>query len=72
MSRPEPSPVRPAPFLTPSTALFNSALQAAYFLVGVRAAGHRSILVMNIGVPDRDASFPRLPRLTADDVITWL
>ncbi|MFJ8670149.1 malonic semialdehyde reductase [Streptomyces sp. NPDC093600] len=81
--------------LRTETALFNSALQAAYFIIGVRAAGlaagpmsgfdrpgvdreffpdgrHRSILVVNIGVPRPDASFPRLLRLSADEVITWL
>ncbi|MET7716038.1 malonic semialdehyde reductase [Streptomyces sp. NPDC005407] len=70
----------------------NAALQAAYFIVGVRAAGlaagpmtgfdfagvqkefldddHTSLMVINIGKPGEDASFPRSPRLAYDEVIT--
>ncbi|MDQ0941029.1 malonic semialdehyde reductase [Streptomyces sp. V1I1] len=70
----------------------NAALQAAYFIVGVRAAGlaagpmtgfdfagvqkefldddHTPLMVVNIGKPGEDASFPRSPRLAYDEVIT--
>jgi 3-hydroxypropanoate dehydrogenase len=70
----------------------NAALQAAYFIVGVRAAGlaagpmtgfdfagvqkefldddHTPLMVINIGKPGEDASFPRSPRLAYDEVIT--
>ncbi|MFI6285215.1 malonic semialdehyde reductase [Streptomyces sp. NPDC051018] len=70
----------------------NAALQAAYFIVGVRAAGlaagpmtgfdfagvqkefldddHSPLMVVNIGRPGEDASFPRLPRLRYESVVT--
>ncbi|QGV78783.1 malonic semialdehyde reductase [Streptomyces ficellus] len=70
----------------------NAALQAAYFIVGVRAAGlaagpmtgfdfpgvqkefldddHTPLMIVNIGKPGEDASFPRSPRLAYDEVIT--
>ncbi|MFD3439182.1 malonic semialdehyde reductase [Streptomyces sp. NPDC058685] len=70
----------------------NAALQAAYFIVGVRAAGlaagpmtgfdpagvqkefldgdHTPLIVVNIGKPGEDASFPRSPRLAYEDVVT--
>ncbi|MFI2346778.1 malonic semialdehyde reductase [Streptomyces sp. NPDC019443] len=73
-------------------AALNAALQAAYFIVGVRAAGlaagpmtgfdfagvqkefldddHTPLMVINIGKPGEDASFPRSPRLAYDEVIT--
>lgn len=72
---------------------FNAALQAGYFLLGVRAAGlaagpmggfdragvdadlfpdgrQRSFLVVNIGHPAPDGTFPRNPRLAFDTVVT--
>ncbi|WP_329207808.1 malonic semialdehyde reductase [Streptomyces sp. NBC_00683] len=74
------------------SAALNSALQAAYFIVGVRAAGlaagpmtgydaagiekefldgdHQVLMVVNIGKPGEDASLPRLPRLSYDEVVT--
>ncbi|MFE0106390.1 malonic semialdehyde reductase [Streptomyces sp. NPDC059009] len=74
--------------------VLNGALQAAYFLVGVRAAGlaagpmtgydaegirkefldgdHEPLMVVNIGNPGPDAWFPRLPRLSYDEVVTTL
>jgi nitroreductase len=70
----------------------NAALQAAYFIVGVRAAGlaagpmtgfdaegvrkefldddHTPLIVVNIGKPGEDASYPRSPRLGFDEVVT--
>ncbi|MGA5410966.1 malonic semialdehyde reductase [Streptomyces lavendulocolor] len=70
----------------------NAALQAAYFIVGVRAAGlaagpmtgfdfagvqkefldadHTPLMIVNIGRPGEDASFPRSPRLAYEDVVT--
>ncbi|WP_340376424.1 malonic semialdehyde reductase [Streptomyces sp. SS7] len=70
----------------------NAALQAAYFIVGIRAAGlaagpmtgldfegvrkefldddHTPLMVINIGKPGPDASYPRSPRLAYDDVVT--
>ncbi|OAR24586.1 malonic semialdehyde reductase [Streptomyces sp. ERV7] len=70
----------------------NAAMQAAYFIVGVRAAGlaagpmtgfdgaglqkefldgdHTPLMVVNIGKPGGDASYPRSPRLSYDDVVT--
>ncbi|MGW0554682.1 malonic semialdehyde reductase [Streptomyces sp. NPDC002926] len=73
-------------------AAFNAALQAAYFIVGVRAAGlaagpmtgfdfagvqkefldgdHTPLMIVNIGKPGDDASFPRSPRLSYDEVVT--
>ncbi|WP_327680704.1 malonic semialdehyde reductase [Streptomyces sp. NBC_00467] len=70
----------------------NAALQAAYFIVGVRAAGlaagpmtgfdpagvqkefldgdHTPLMVVNIGKPGENASFPRSPRLAYEDVVT--
>ncbi|PKV87607.1 malonic semialdehyde reductase [Streptomyces sp. TLI_146] len=70
----------------------NAALQAAYFIVGVRAAGlaagpmtgfdgagiqkefldgdHTPLMVVNIGKPGEDASYPRSPRLAYDEVVT--
>ncbi|MEV8453995.1 malonic semialdehyde reductase [Streptomyces sp. NPDC052095] len=75
-----------------SSAALNAALQAAYFIIGVRAAGlaagpmtgfdaagiekefldgdHSLLMVVNIGKPGEDAWFPRLPRLSYDEVIT--
>ncbi|MFJ6010619.1 malonic semialdehyde reductase [Streptomyces sp. NPDC092952] len=75
-----------------SSAALNGALQAAYFIIGVRAAGlaagpmtgfdaagiekefldgdHSLLMVVNIGKPGEDAWFPRLPRLSYDEVIT--
>ncbi|MFF7363516.1 malonic semialdehyde reductase [Streptomyces sp. NPDC008125] len=74
------------------SAALNAALQAAYFIVGVRAAGlaagpmtgfdaagiekefldadHKLLMVVNIGKPGEDAWFPRLPRLSYDEVVT--
>ncbi|MFH7338198.1 malonic semialdehyde reductase [Streptomyces sp. KHY 26] len=74
------------------SAALNAALQAAYFIVGVRAAGlaagpmtgfdpeglrkefldddHTPLMVVNIGKPGPDASYPRSPRLAYEDVIT--
>ncbi|MFH8338629.1 malonic semialdehyde reductase [Streptomyces sp. AM6-12] len=74
------------------SAELNSALQAAYFIVGVRAAGlaagpmtgfdaegvrkefldddHTPLMVVNIGKPGPDASYPRSPRLAYEDVVT--
>ncbi|MFF4929925.1 malonic semialdehyde reductase [Streptomyces griseofuscus] len=74
------------------SAALNSALQAAYFIVGVRAAGlaagpmtgfdfegvrkefldddHTPLMIVNIGRPGPDASYPRSPRLAYEDVIT--
>ncbi|MEU9013306.1 malonic semialdehyde reductase [Streptomyces sp. NPDC048479] len=73
-------------------AALNAALQAAYFIVGVRAAGlaagpmtgfdfagvqkefldgdHTPLMIVNIGRPGEDASFPRSPRLSYDEVVT--
>ncbi|MEU1517327.1 malonic semialdehyde reductase [Streptomyces sp. NPDC005811] len=70
----------------------NAALQAAYFIVGIRAAGlaagpmtgldfegvrkefldddHTPLMVINIGKPGPDASYPRSPRLAYDQVVT--
>ncbi|MER7665216.1 MULTISPECIES: malonic semialdehyde reductase [unclassified Streptomyces] len=70
----------------------NAALQAAYFIVGVRAAGlaagpmtgfdfagvqkefldddHTPLMIVNIGRPGENASFPRSPRLAYEDVVT--
>lgn len=70
----------------------NAALQAAYFIIGVRAAGlaagpmtgfdaagiekefldsdHKLLMAVNIGKPGEDAWFPRLPRLSYDEVVT--
>jgi 3-hydroxypropanoate dehydrogenase len=75
-----------------SAAALNGALQAAYFIIGVRAAGlaagpmtgydavgiekefldgdHNVLMVVNIGKPGEDAWFPRLPRLSYDEVVT--
>ncbi|MFJ1736875.1 malonic semialdehyde reductase [Streptomyces sp. NPDC088254] len=74
------------------SATVNAALQAAYFIVGVRAAGlaagpmtgfdfegvrkefldddHTPLMVVNIGKPAENASYPRSPRLAYDDVVT--
>lgn len=74
------------------SALLNAALQAAYFIVGIRAAGlaagpmtgadlagiqkefldadHTPLMIVNIGKPGEDASFPRSPRLAFDEVVT--
>ncbi|MFF5401742.1 malonic semialdehyde reductase [Streptomyces misionensis] len=74
------------------SAAMNSALQAAYFIVGVRAAGlaagpmtgfdfegvrkefldddHTPLMIVNIGKPGPDASYPRSPRLAYEDVVT--
>jgi len=74
------------------SAALNAALQAAYFIVGVRAAGlaagpmsgfdaegirkefldddHTPMMVVNIGKPGENASYPRAPRLEFDQVIT--
>lgn len=74
------------------SAALNAALQAAYFVVGVRAAGlaagpmtgfdaegvrkefldddHTPLMIVNIGRPAADASHPRGPRLSYDDVVT--
>ncbi|MFE9258873.1 malonic semialdehyde reductase [Streptomyces sp. NPDC006879] len=74
------------------SASMNAALQAAYFIVGVRAAGlaagpmtgfdfagvqkefldddHTPLMVVNIGKPGEDASFPRSPRLDFDQVVS--
>ncbi|MFF3844891.1 malonic semialdehyde reductase [Streptomyces sp. NPDC002328] len=74
------------------SATVNAALQAAYFIVGVRAAGlaagpmtgfdfegvrkefldddHTPLMVVNIGKPGEDASYPRSPRLAYEDVVT--
>ncbi|WBO64107.1 malonic semialdehyde reductase [Streptomyces camelliae] len=75
-----------------SAASLNAALQAAYFIVGVRAAGlaagpmtgfdfegvrkefldddHTPLMIVNIGKPGENASYPRSPRLAYEDVIT--
>ncbi|WP_367038422.1 malonic semialdehyde reductase [Streptomyces sp. Je 1-332] len=75
-------------------AALNGALQAAYFLIGIRAAGltagpmtgydadglrkefldddHAPLMVVNIGRPGPDAWFPRLPRLTYEQVVSTL
>ncbi|MFG2127865.1 malonic semialdehyde reductase [Streptomyces sp. NPDC048751] len=74
------------------SATLNAALQAAYFIVGVRAAGlaagpmtgfdaegirkefldddHTPLIVVNIGKPGENASYPRSPRLAFDEVVT--
>ncbi|RII09286.1 putative malonic semialdehyde reductase RutE [Streptomyces sp. YIM 130001] len=74
------------------SARLNGALQAAYFIVGLRSAGlaagpmtgfdhegvrkefldgdHLPLMVVNIGRPGPDAWFPRLPRLSYDEVVT--
>lgn len=72
----------------------NSALQAGYFILAVRALGLaagpmtgfdgagidadffadgrlRALMVVNIGHPAENAWFDRLPRLEAEDAITW-
>ncbi|MDR6979329.1 3-hydroxypropanoate dehydrogenase [Streptomyces sp. 3330] len=73
-------------------AALNAALQAAYFIIGVRAAGlaagpmtgvdlegvrkefldddHTPLMVVNIGKPGENASYPRSPRLAYDQVVT--
>ncbi|MEU5973431.1 malonic semialdehyde reductase [Streptomyces sp. NPDC047315] len=70
----------------------NAALQAAYFIVGIRAAGlaagpmtgfdfdavqrefldgdHTPLMIINIGRPGPDATFPRSPRLAYDAVVS--
>jgi nitroreductase len=75
-----------------SAAALNAGLQAAYFIVGVRAAGlaagpmtgfdvegvrkefldddHTPLMVVNIGKPGENASYPRSPRLAYEDVFT--
>ncbi|MEU6378261.1 malonic semialdehyde reductase [Streptomyces sp. NPDC046909] len=75
-----------------SAAAMNAALQAAYFIIGVRAAGlaagpmtgvdfaglqkefldddHTPLMVVNIGKPGENASYPRSPRLAYDEVVT--
>ncbi|PWI17806.1 malonic semialdehyde reductase [Streptomyces sp. Act143] len=75
-----------------SAARMNAALQAAYFIVGVRAAGlaagpmtgfdhegvrkefldddHTPLMIVNIGKPGENASYPRSPRLAYDEVVT--
>ncbi|MGW5851546.1 malonic semialdehyde reductase [Streptomyces sp. NPDC055254] len=74
------------------SALLNAALQAAYFIIGIRAAGlaagpmtgadfagiqkefldadHTPLMVVNIGKPGTEGTFPRSPRLEFDQVIT--
>lgn len=74
------------------SATLNAALQAAYFIVGIRAAGlaagpmtgfdaegirkefldddHTPLIVVNIGKPGENASYPRSPRLAFDEVVT--
>ncbi|OIJ85453.1 malonic semialdehyde reductase [Streptomyces colonosanans] len=74
------------------SAALNAALQAAYFIVGVRAAGlaagpmtgfdaegvrkefldddHTPLMVVNIGKPGENASYPRSPRLEFEQVFT--
>ncbi|GAA0485507.1 malonic semialdehyde reductase [Streptomyces stramineus] len=74
------------------SAALNGALQAAYFIVGIRAAGlaagpmtgfdaagvqkefldddHTPLMVVNIGKPGENASYPRSPRLSYEDVVT--
>ncbi|MFF9374387.1 malonic semialdehyde reductase [Streptomyces griseoluteus] len=74
------------------SATLNAALQVAYLIVGVRAAGlaagpmtgfdaegvrkefldddHTPLVIVNIGRPAADASHPRGPRLSYDDVVT--
>lgn len=72
---------------------FNAALQAGYFILGVRAVGlaagpmggfdragvdadffpegrQRSFLVVNIGRPAQDGTFPRSPRLAYERVVS--
>ncbi|MFE2040003.1 malonic semialdehyde reductase [Streptomyces sp. NPDC059477] len=78
--------------LRESQAELNASLQAAYFIIGVRAAGlaagpmtgcdfegvrkefldddHTPLMVVNIGNPGPDAWFPRLPRLSYEQVVT--
>ncbi|MFH8365833.1 malonic semialdehyde reductase [Streptomyces sp. NPDC018031] len=73
-------------------AALNASLQAAYFIVGIRAAGlaagpmtgfdaagvqrefldadHTPLMVVNIGKPGENASYPRSPRLAYDQVVT--
>ncbi|MEV6178692.1 malonic semialdehyde reductase [Streptomyces sp. NPDC052015] len=75
-----------------NAAALNAALQAAYFIVGVRAAGlaagpmtgfdvegvrkefldddHTPLIVVNIGKPGENASYPRSPRLAYEQVVT--
>jgi nitroreductase len=76
-------------------ARFNATLQAAYFFIGIRAAGlaagpmsgfdpagvdaeffpdgrHKSLVIVNIGVPGPEAWFDRLPRLEHDEVVSVL
>ncbi|GAA2131097.1 malonic semialdehyde reductase [Kitasatospora kazusensis] len=76
-----------------ASARFNGALQAAYFILGIRAAGlaagpmggydaagvdkeffgdgeHSVLMVVNIGKPGENASYPRGPRLSYDEVVT--
>ncbi|MFD5034215.1 malonic semialdehyde reductase [Streptomyces sp. NPDC058220] len=74
------------------SASVNAALQAGYFILGVRAAGlaagpmtgfdfagvqkefldddHTPLMIVNIGKPGEDASFPRSPRLSFDEAVT--
>jgi nitroreductase len=74
-----------------NAAALNAALQAAYFIVGVRAAGlaagpmtgfdvegvrkefldddHTPLIVVNIGKPGENASYPRSPRLAYEQVV---
>ncbi|QNP70449.1 malonic semialdehyde reductase [Streptomyces roseirectus] len=74
------------------SAKVNAALQAAYFIIGIRAAGlaagpmtgvdfegvrkefldddHTPLMVVNIGKPAENASYPRSPRLAYEDVVT--
>ncbi len=81
------------PTLREHVARFNATLQAAYFFIGIRAAGlaagpmsgfdpagvdaeffpdgrHRSLVIVNIGVPGPEAWFDRLPRLEHDEVVS--
>ncbi|MDH6575448.1 malonic semialdehyde reductase [Kitasatospora sp. MAP5-34] len=76
-----------------AAARFQASLQAAYFLLGIRAAGlaagpmggyngaaidkeffgdgeHSVLMVVNIGKPGENASYPRGPRLSYDEVVT--
>jgi nitroreductase len=83
------------PTLREHVARFNATLQAAYFFIGIRAAGlaagpmsgfdpagvdaeffpdgrHKSLVIVNIGVPGPEAWFDRLPRLEHDEVVSVL
>jgi nitroreductase len=83
------------PALRETHARFNATLQAAYFIIGIRAAGlaagpmsgfnpagvdaeffpdgrHKSLVIVNIGLPGPDAWFDRLPRLEHDEVVSIL